>query len=136
MQARWFMVMGVAALALQGCKEPPPVLAPPVEPADEAGHAAKCQVDPNPVVLNGKDAVDVKLSVANDGGWCAVRLAQSKSALLRTPPQHGSVYFRNVRDITRLQYTPAPGYTGPDSFTFQLVPSGAPIRTTVDVTAK
>ena len=134
MQARLLAVLGLAIL-IQGCAQNAAPLAPAVEPADEAGHAAKCDVTPNPLPIAGAAPATAQMTVGNDGGWCAVRLAQVKSAVLRTPPAHGKPYFRNVRDITRLQYTPAPGYTGPDSFVFQLVPGGTLVRTNVTVTA-
>lgn len=135
-QSKLFAAATVAVLLLQGCAHKQVVVAPAAEPYDEAYHAAKCTVDPNPVRLGTEQKITVKMSVGNDGGWCAVRMAQVKAALLRTVPQHGKAYFRNIpdRDLTRLQYTPASGFTGTDSFTFQLVPSGAKVVTTVTVT--
>lgn len=134
MRAKLIAVLGLTGLLIQGCAEKPQAVQMQ-EPADEAGHAAKCDVTPNPVVLHGADAVKVAMTVGNDGGWCAVRMAQSKTAILRQPPEHGKPYFRNVRDISRLQYYPAAGFAGTDSFTFQMIPSGALVKTTVTVTA-
>lgn len=122
-------------MLLQACAKPPVVVPPQMEPADEAGHAADCQVTPNPVDVTKEPTVKVQMTVGNDGGWCAVRMEQVKTALLRVQPQHGEPYFRNVRDITRLQYTPAAGYAGTDNFSFEVLPTGAKIETSVTVKA-
>jgi hypothetical protein len=122
-------------LLLQACAKPPVVVPPQFEPQDEAGHAVDCKVTPNPVVLGNVTSVHVDMVVGNDGGWCAVRMPQIKTALLRVAPEHGAPYFRNVRDITRLQYTPAAGYAGQDHFTFEILPNGVKIETTVTVKA-
>lgn len=131
MQAKLLIALMFAGLLLEGCAtDNKPA---PVEPPDEAGHAAKCEVTPSPVPVKEGAAVDVKMTVGNDGGWCAVRLSQVKAGLLRVPPQNGKVYFHNVRDLTRLEYTPRAGFAGADAFTFQLVPGNATVRTTVTV---
>jgi hypothetical protein len=136
-QARSLIGFGIVALLAQGCAPQQQAAAPAQEPYDEAGHAAHCDVAPNPLPISGTAPADVKMTVGNDGGWCAVRLGSlARVAVLRTAPEHGTVYFRNVasRELTRLQYTPATGYSGTDSFVFQLQPSNVLVRTSVTVT--
>jgi hypothetical protein len=85
----------------------------------------------------------VPVSVGNDGGWCAISVARAgskdtgpipyKTGLLAGRPSHGKVYIHTVGDATRIDYTPAPGYAGPDSFTVTLVPGAAVLRAEVTV---
>lgn len=128
-------ILGSAALLMQACAQKPLVQTPVAEAPDEAGHAAQCSFTPNPATIDPATPLQVKVEVTNDGGWCAVRLNQVKTALLRTPPEHGRVYFRNVRDLTRLQYTPNAGFAGTDHFKFQIQPGAAIVEADVTVTA-
>ena len=43
------------------------------------------------------------------------------------------VYIHSVGDTTRIDYTPAKGYAGPDKFTVRLLPGNAVVRATVTV---
>jgi hypothetical protein len=85
------------------------------------------------------------MTVGNDGGWCAISVMQPasskesgptpyKAGLLTSRPAHGKVYVHTVGDATRIDYRPAPGYAGPDSFAVTLVPGNAVLRADVTVT--
>jgi hypothetical protein len=127
-----------AAALLAGCAAPPPP-APTarVYAADLAGGARQCTVGPLAPVA-GKE-VAARMTVGNDGGWCAFTVAQPgpepyAAGLLTQGPAHGRVYIHPVGDNTRIDYTPDGGYVGPDSFIVTLLPGHAAIRATVSVT--
>ena len=77
------------------------------------------------------------VSVGNDGGWCAVTVDNDghpyAAGLLVTRPAHGRVYIHTVGDATRIDYFPAKGYAGPDSYAVQLLPGEGTVRATVSV---
>ncbi len=78
------------------------------------------------------------MAVGNDGGWCAITVdrngAPYGAGLLAARPAHGKVLIHTVGDATRIDYTPAPGYAGPDSFTARLLPGESTVRVAVTVT--
>ena len=104
---------------------------------DQQGEARVCTVPKVPALVDGKEAA-VPMTVGNNGGWCAVEVARNGSpygaGLLMARPAHGKVLIHTVGDVTRIDYTPAPGYAGPDSFTARLIPGEATLRVTVTVT--
>ncbi len=105
--------------------------------ADLAGAAKRCEA-PNLGTVSGKTATTIKL--ANDGGWCGVRLRQSSTkpfdaGLLVNRPSHGSVLIHQVGDDTRIDYTPDRRFAGDDTFTVKLIPGSATIAVSAVVTA-
>lgn len=136
------LLLLTAALA-QGCAPKPPPRPPTRQYAvDQTGGAKACTV-PKVSPAAGKETA-VPMSVGNDGGWCAISVTQpgSKSSeptpyrvgLLTGRPAHGKVYVHTVGDDTRIDYTPAPGFAGSDSFTVKLVPGDAVLKVDVTVT--
>jgi hypothetical protein len=133
-------LVAAAGLMLQGCT--PQQAAAPLAPGareyavDLQGAAKICTVPNHPALTDGKET-PVTMAVGNDGGWCGILVARGGSpygaGLLSVRPSHGSVYIHTVGDDTRIDYTPNPGYVGPDSFTARLIPGEAVIRTTVTV---
>jgi len=127
-----------AAALLAGCATPPPPASTTrLYAIDLAGAAKQCTVGPL-VPVAGKE-VAARMTVGNDGGWCAFTVAQPgphpyASGLLTEQPAHGRVYIHPVGDDTRIDYTPDAGYIGPDAFIVALLPGRAVIRATVTVT--
>jgi hypothetical protein len=131
--------MLTTAALLAGCAGPPPPTASAtrVYAADLAGGARQCTVGPLAPVA-GRE-VAARMTVGNDGGWCAFKVAQPgpqpyAAGLLTEAPAHGRVYIHPVGDDTRIDYTPDGGYVGPDAFIVTLLPGRAVIRATVSVT--
>lgn len=123
---------------LQACAEKPPsqrATTTPVFHADLVGGAKQCSVS-TPVLKPGQKAT-VSMKVGNDGGWCAIRMQHEgkpyEAGLLTQQAGHGKVFIHPVGDDTRIDYTPAPGYVGPDSFEVQLIPGHTTIRVAVTV---
>jgi hypothetical protein len=79
----------------------------------------------------------VAMKVGNDGGWCAITVANGgkpySAGLLITEPMHGDVLIHSVGDNTRIDYTPDVQFAGADSFVVRLVPGGATIAASVVV---
>jgi len=131
------LVLTATAL-LAGCaKPPPPAPTARLYAIDLAGAARRCTVGPLTPVA-GKE-VAARMTVGNDGGWCAFAVAQPgpqpyAAGLLTEQPAHGRVYIHPVGDNTRIDYTPDGGYVGPDAFIVTLLPGRAVIRATVSVT--
>ena len=135
----WLPVATVAAVALQGCAQKPP-LAPhtslPVYQTDLLGAAKVCTVA-NPALQPGK-TVDVAMAVTNDGGWCAITVHQAgpepyAAGLLAGRPAHGKVLVHSVGDETRVDYTPVARFAGTDGFSVRLLPGDPVIRVAVTV---
>lgn len=134
MQLRLQVAFACAALLLQGCETPRPVVAGPPQ---EAGRARAC--DASPVTIAGTTPAEATIRVGNDGGWCALRLSQANgepyaAGLLATPPRNGKIYIHKAGKVTRVDYTPDAGFTGTDSFVVKLLPGYAPVHATVTVT--
>ena len=134
--AAWLAVAASAA-ALAACTPPPPAgPATRLYAVDLAGAAKLCQAA-KPNLAAGRETATT-LTVGNDGGWCAITVADGGQpygvGLLTARPAHGHVYVHTVGDATRIDYTPLPGYAGPDSFTVKLVPGDAALRVAVTVT--
>jgi hypothetical protein len=104
--------------------------------ADLAGAAKVCDVSKvSPVAGAGSEA---PMKVANDGGWCAIRVHQDgpkpfEAGLLTKRPSHGDVLIHEVGDDTRIDYTPDRGFTGNDSFVVRLIPGNATVQVGVSV---
>ena len=146
MRARVWAGLAGVGLLLAGCAHPPPP-PPPPPPAqsgtgegtyDITGESQSC-VSPKVVTLTGVAPVYLKLMLANDGGWCALRLANGlkpfDAGLLPVLPLHGVVFIHKVAMFTRIDYTPTAGYVGTDSFLVKLIPGYLPVHVSVTVTA-
>ncbi len=138
--AAWCGAAAVALLA--GCTPPPApavVSTTRVYAIDLAGAAKSCKVLPEKPVLAPGKTTPVAMTVGNGGGWCAVSVAQAgphpyAAGLLVARPAHGTAYIHTVGDDTRIDYTPDPGYAGPDAFTVSLIPDDPTLRVAVTVT--
>jgi hypothetical protein len=133
-------LVAVAAL-LQGCAQQQQAGAPLASgarlyAADQEGAARSCTAKA-PALADGRETA-ATMAVGNDGGWCAISVdrngAPYSAGLLMGRPAHGKVLIHTVGDATRIDYTPAPGYAGADSFTAQLLPGQALLRVAVTVT--
>lgn len=128
--------LAMAMLLLYACAEKPPP-GPPVRlfAADLAGGAKKCDV-PTVTPTAGQEA-SVAMKLGNDGGWCAITLANAgkpfDAGLLTVPPTHGKVLIHTVGNDTRIDYTPDPHFAGADTFAVRLLPGNATLRTSVAV---
>lgn len=134
-----WLAMAAAGALLAGCA--PQQAAGPssarLYAVDQAGAAKSCNA-PTPSLTAGQ-ATDVAVKVGNDGGWCAITVAQSGRApfsagLLTSPPAHGKVLVHTVGDETRIDYTPTRGFTGSDAFAVTLIPGDPVVRANVTVT--
>lgn len=128
----------LAACAQQAEPAPPPPAT--VYSADLQGGARLCTA-PKDVALAAGRPSDLRMVVGNDGGWCAISVALAApdhpraydAGLLAVRPAHGRVYIHEVGYATRIDYTPEPGYAGPDAFTVELLPGSATLQVSVTV---
>jgi hypothetical protein len=107
---------------------------------DFQGAAKLCKVPNNLSLAPGKPT-QAEITVGNDGGWCAVTVAQSggkpfDAGMVSTRPAHGKLLVHSVGDDTRIDYTPATGFTGSDAYAVRLVPGQAVLSVKVTVTPK
>jgi hypothetical protein len=130
-----------ASALLAGCAQPaPPAVAPAiVYSVDLQGGARVCTAPQQLVLAQGKTTT-AQIVVRNDGGWCAIAVAEPGpmptpygAGLLAERPAHGKVYIHPVGRETRIDYTPAPGYAGPDRFAVQLLPGAGTLQVAVTV---
>ena len=116
-----------AALLLTACVQQPAAPPPVAGPNLDEGIASVCKPS-HPTLVPGTVA-QAEMQMTDDGGWCAVRVADVGKpfvvGLVHDRPSHGRVLIRAAGDQTFLDYLPAPGYTGPDSFTAILRPHEA-----------
>jgi hypothetical protein len=100
--------------------------------------AAKSCTAPSDLKLAGGKTTDAAITLANDGGWCAISVDRDDrpydAGLLTAPPAHGKVYIHKVGDVTRIDYTPDRGFVGADRFTLKLVPTDAVLTVAANVT--
>jgi hypothetical protein len=133
--AGWLAIAAMAVL-LQACADKPPS-GPPARlyAVDQAGGAKKCEA-PKVAPTAGQE-VPAAMTLGNDGGWCAVTVANGgrpfDAGLLTAPPAHGKVHIHTVGNDTRIDYTPEPRFTGADAFAVRLLPGNASIRVSVSV---
>lgn len=124
MTAKLYTTLAASALLLSACARQEVAQAPRLaEPMD--GAAQVCTVTPNELPV-GQPA-SAQMQVRNDGGWCAVRIADKDGTpfsypLMRQRPEHGMVAVNKVNNNSRIEYTPTAGYAGTDAFTVALVP--------------
>jgi len=135
------LALVLAGLVLGGCSQReagPAGSTLRVYAADLAGAAKVCEVPAvNPVPGGGSEA---PMKLANDGGWCAIRVHQDgvrpfEAGLLTKRPDHGNVLIHEVGDDTRIDYTPDRGFAGSDAFVVKLIPGNAIIQVGVTVIA-
>jgi hypothetical protein len=129
-----------AAALLPGCAELAPAQYSQTRQyaIDQSGFAKSCTA-PKDLKLTAGQTTPAAISVGNDGGWCAISVAQSgpspyAAGLLRKGAEHGTVYIHAVGDFTRIDYTPDRGYTGPDSYQVAFLPGQPTLDVTVSVT--
>lgn len=125
----------IVGLFLQGCAEPPkPASTTRLYASDFAGGAKLCTVPKVAPPAPGKE-VTTTMTVGNDGGWCGITVDNNghpfDAGLLVARPAHGRVLVHSVGDATRIDYTPNPGYAGPDNFSVRLLPTEGMLHTTV-----
>ena len=132
----WLVLL--APLMLQACAEKAAAPAGShnrIFHADMTGAAKQCTAS-KPALQDGQETT-ATLQVGNDGGWCAIAVSRGgdpyAAGLLITPAAHGRVFIHPVGDDTRIDYTPATGYAGPDAFAVRLIPGNPVIRVSVTV---
>jgi hypothetical protein len=124
---------------LTGCQKPPPPVAeapPPLPPHLGPPPAANCLVAPFTVHDGG--TVTVKMTVSNDGGYCAATLTADSgqpydAPLVPEKPTHGEDSVVQYNHKTSIEYVPNTGYVGHDAFTAKLIVKGKPGYTTINV---
>lgn len=128
----------IGCTALAGCAARPVAryTGAPVYAVDLTGGARQCAAS-RPQLTDGR-VTAATMRVANDGGWCAISVQRDgnpyDAGLLTGLPAHGRVFIHPVGPVTRIDYTPDPGFSGTDRFVVQLIPGNPVIRTTVIVT--
>ncbi len=138
---RLFLASLGAAVVLQGCVQRPPAHTPlPVYAIDQTGAAHTCTVSPLAPALTAGQPSSATMTLANDGGWCALAVHQGGPApftagLLTTRAEHGKVYVHSVGDDTRIDYTPEQRFGGSDAFVVTLIPGDATVRVAASVAA-
>ena len=133
---RFGLALVATALLLQACAQQAPSGPPArVFAADMSGAAKVCTAPP--VTPAPGQTLDAAIKLGNDGGWCAITVNNNgrpfEAGLLTAEPRHGKVLIHTVGNDTRIDYTPAPRFSGPDSFAVRLIPPDATIRVTVAV---
>ena len=134
---RFGLALGATALLLQACAQQAPSGPPArVFAADMSGAAKVCTAPP--VTPAAGQTLDAAIKLGNDGGWCAITVNNDgrpfDAGLLTAEPRHGKVLIHTVGNDTRIDYTPAARYAGPDAFAVRLLPGGATIRVAATVT--
>ncbi len=84
---------------------------------------------------------DGRISMRNDGGWCAIRYQVILNYFPTTgqghvlqPPAHGRAIVGTLNGLLHIAYRPEPGYSGGDFFTVRMTnpePDTIPVRVTV-----
>ena len=132
-----FCALALTALLSAACSQTPSQQMPAARlyAIDQTGGAKSC-IAASTQLIDGKPA-NIPMSVGNDGGWCGVTLVRAdgpySAGLLTARPAHGRVYIHTVGSVTRIDYTPAAGYSGTDSFTVKMVPGDATASISVTV---
>ncbi len=141
MGTRWRPLAAVAAvLAVQGCAQAPVASAPQpprIFAVDQQGGARTCTV-PAEVALTPGQTANATMTLANDGGWCGILVAQPgplpyAAGLVTGRPAHGHMHVRNYGSRTRVDYIPDAGFSGADAFTVRLLPGAAVLQVAVAV---
>jgi hypothetical protein len=129
--AAWLCL--AAALLVQGCAQKGTWDG--VYTVDKTGRAKACVS--SPALPPDGTTVLATMNTNNDGGWCGIVANRQGKAydsyLLEVHPAHGRVYAHHVGQDTRIDYTPDPGYVGPDRFSVRLIPGNAVVESNVTV---
>jgi hypothetical protein len=133
--AGWLAIAAMALL-LQACAaKPPAATGARIFSADVTGGAKTCEVGKVAPAAGQETPVAVRLG--NDGGWCGITVSNGgrpySAGLLASAPAHGKVLIHTVGSDTRIDYTPARGFSGADAFSVKLIPGDAIIRASVSV---
>jgi hypothetical protein len=131
-----WLALGLPLGLLQACApEGPAASHARLFASDLSGGAKNCTISKvNPT--DGQTSA-VTMQVGNDGGWCGISLQRGGSpystGLVTERSAHGSVVIHPVGDNTRIDYTPARGYRGTDTFAVKLIPGDAILQVSVTV---
>ena len=92
-------------------------------PVSDEGIARSCTA--SAVDFSTTTNATATIAVSNEGGWCAVKASEKDgqafaTGLVRVKPDHGRIYVEKAGAQTRVQYFPAAGYVGADTFTVGL----------------
>lgn len=100
--------------------------------------ASLCDV-PEVALADGGSA-KLTMTVSNEGGYCAARVATSVGKAfdsyvlpLDSLPAHGTAKITEYDGKTSIEYTPSVAYAGKDSFGAKLIIAGKPGYTSVSV---
>ena len=121
MSYRLFAVASLAVLALQGCAQPTPQPTVVIDALND-GIAKTCTF--SPMQPKPGATVEATITMTNDG-WCAYRASVKTGqayelGLVKQRPMHGELLIRKWNGETRVEYTPAASYVGPDQFSAAL----------------
>ncbi len=116
-------LMGMALL--QGCAPKPSIVEEAAPSPDLYGRVPARACTVTPIVLRDGGESATTMTVTNDGGFCAASLADSAGrpfevGLVTAPPVHGKPLIHTVGSKTDIDYTPAHGFVGSDSFIVRL----------------
>jgi len=114
-----------AVLALSACAPKPQVL----QASDPRNDGIAKVCTPTNPDTSKPGPYTAAIAMSNDG-WCGVSVVDRSGkpfslALVRVRPSHGRVFNQEVANVRRIEYPPAAGYTGADSFTVALRSSQA-----------
>lgn len=148
--SRFPILPGALLVSLAACQAAPPSAAQAAAtarlaalPAAQACHAALPVFGRFPTGVHsvGLDIYlppDGRITMDNDGGWCAIRFSHLlRGAIpvigrlrLLHPPRHGAVQLGTLDGKMVIAYRPAQGFAGPDRFTVRM---GGPQPWTIPV---
>ena len=136
MNARVIFGFAVISLAAQGCSPRPPVQAAAMPLHYGPPPARLCKL--SPFALAEGASTPVQMTVSNDGGYCAIMVAQKAggafdAGLEPVQPSHGTALIIKYNNQTSIEYVPEPRHLGTDAFTVRLIVRGQPGYTTLPV---
>lgn len=116
-------LVGVASL--QGCAPKPGIVEEAAPSPDLYGRVPARACEVTPIVLHDGGESTTTMTVTNDGGFCAAALSDQSGrpfevGLVTAPPTHGKPLIHTVGNKTDIDYTPARGFVGNDSFIIRL----------------
>lgn len=137
-KAAQLAAFGLAASALQACAPQAPAHQPTRQYyVDQGGVAPTCNA--SKVELRDGQETAGEMTVGGGPGRCSFTVSRDGNpfgaGLLTLRPEHGKVYVHTVGDDTRVDYTPAPAFGGPDRFAVKFVPGNAVLRVSVTAIA-
>ena len=125
----------IAGCAHRPAPEPEAAVAP--NPFGYLKRSAVCTVAP---IVSGPAGRSTSIAVRSDDGLCTIAVSQPDgtayaSFLLQTLPVNGKAFIYNYNNQTLVNYTATTAYSGPDSFTVSLIPTGGGPRQSLQVHA-